>query len=137
MRGTAGNNLILNRGLRVDEDCMEQIKDRRTHARLLCAELIELVWRDRSGRERRCIANLEDISVAGISLQIETPVFEGTSVKLLHGTTSLAGVVRHCRYADGGYFIGVQLHEGYRWSTAVFRPSHLLDPRNVTRGRLI
>ena len=113
---------------------MEQIKDRRMHAHLLCAELMEVVWCDRFGRERRCIGNLEDISVTGLSLQVESPVFQGTSVKVLHGTTSLVGVVRHCRYADGVYFIGIQLDDSYRWSTAVFRPSHLLDPRNVDAG---
>jgi hypothetical protein len=110
---------------------MEQIKDRRAHARLLCAELIELIWCNHTGRERRCVANLEDISTSGISLHMDIPIAPGMSVTMLHGVTSLAGVVRHCRYADGGYFVGIQFDQQYEWSTRVFRPSHLLDPKTI------
>jgi hypothetical protein len=117
-----------------DEYCMDQIKDRRTHARLLCAELIEVAWQDHAGRERRSIANLEDIAATGISLQMESPVCQGTPVKLIHQATSLLGFVRHCRYANGVYFAGIQFDGGYQWSTAVFRPSHLLDPRKHRAG---
>ncbi len=108
---------------------MEQVKERRTQTRLLCAELMEVIWRDQSGRRRRSVANLQDISVSGISLQLDIPVCPGTEVELAHGEISLAGVVRHCRYLEGGYMLGVQLDERYQWSTKVFRPSHLLDPR--------
>ncbi|MBV8072375.1 MAG: PilZ domain-containing protein [Acidobacteriaceae bacterium] len=110
---------------------MEPTKDRRSHTRLLCAELIELAWRDASGRDLHCIANLEDISVAGLCLQLDKPVFPSTRVKMVHGTTRLEGIVRHCRYDHGSYFIGVQWDEAYEWSTRVFRPRHLLDPRDL------
>jgi hypothetical protein len=114
---------------------MEQIKDRRTQARLLCAELVEVRWRNHTGRERRCIANLEDISATGLSLHVESPIPPGMSITMTHGDTSLTGVVRHSTYAGDGYSIGIQLDDQYEWSTRLFRPSHLLDPRTI-EGRL-
>lgn len=118
----------------VDKACMEQIKDRRSQARLLCAELVELIWQNHNGRERRCVANLEDISTSGVSLHLENPIAPGMSVTMHHGQTSLTGVVRHCTYAGDGYLVGVQLDPQYEWSTRVFRPSHLLDPRTIEAG---
>ena len=110
---------------------MEPIEDRRTQARLLCAELVELAWRNHTGRERRCVANLEDISVSGILLHVENPIAPGMTVTIIHGETSLSGTVRHCTYAGDGYAIGIQLDEQFEWSTRVFRPSHLFDPRTI------
>ena len=110
---------------------MEQIEDRRTHTRLLCAELIEVIWRDAGGREHRRIANLEDISVCGICLQVEDAIPTGTAVKLHYGEGILLGIVRYCRYREAGYVLGIEFDEAYQWSTTVFRPKHLLDPREL------
>ena len=40
---------------------------------MLCAELVELRWRDKHGFERRDMAHLEDISLSGACLQAEKP----------------------------------------------------------------
>jgi hypothetical protein len=34
-------------------------------------------------------------------------------------------------FRDGGYFLGIQLEDGCRWSTKHFRPQHLVDPRRL------
>jgi hypothetical protein len=105
------------------------MNDRRSDPRLLCAELVEVIWKDRSGRRRQRVANLEDISLSGICLQVETLVPEGTLVTMRYGDGELVGTVRYCAFRDDAHFLGIRLEEGCRWSTQHFRPQHLLDPR--------
>lgn len=113
------------------------MQERRTDNRLLCADLVELVWKDASGRKRRRIANLEDISLSGVCLQVEKEIVPGTSLSIRYGDGELVGTVRHCRFRDIGYFLGVQLEEGCRWSTQHFKPQHLLDPRELVDRALL
>lgn len=104
------------------------MSENRTENRLFCAELVETEWRDKTGRLRREIANLEDVSLSGACLQTEEPVMKGTSVVLRYGDGELVGVVRYCVYRDTGYFLGIEFSGGCKWSTKHFRPKHLLDP---------
>jgi hypothetical protein len=112
------------------------MKDRRTDPRLLCAELVEIVWNDKSGRQRRRVANLEDISLSGICLQVENVVPEGTLLAMRYGDGELLGTVRYCALRDGAYFLGIRFEEGCRWSTQHFRPEHLLDPQELVNRTL-
>jgi hypothetical protein len=99
---------------------------------MLCAELVEVIWTDRSsGRQRRRIANLEDISLSGICLQVESSLPEGTLVTMRYGDGELVGTVRYCAFRDAAHFLGIRFEEGCRWSTKHFRPQHLLDPREL------
>jgi hypothetical protein len=107
------------------------MKERRTDARLLCAELVELVWKDDSGRKRKRVANLEDISLSGMCLQVEAAIPPGTAITMSYGDGEMAGIVRYCVFREGSYFLGIQLHNGSRWSSQHFRPQHLLDPRQL------
>lgn len=107
------------------------MEDRRSDPRLLCAELVEIIWKDRSGRPRRRIANLEDISLSGICLQVETSIPEGTLVTMRYGDGELVGTVRYCALRYGAHFLGIRFEEGCRWSTKHFRPQHLLDPQEL------
>jgi hypothetical protein len=110
---------------------MQESQNRREDNRLLCAELVELTWRDESGRERRRVANLEDISLSGICLQVESPIPAGTAIDMHYGDGKLVGTIRYCRYQEMGYFLGVELVEGCRWSSQHFQPQHLLDPSEL------
>ena len=125
------DNLILTISLESDESSMEQTKNRRTHERLLCSELLEVIWRDDAGRERRRIGNLEDISPAGICLQMEVAIPIGTAVTMLCGPGALSGVVRYCRSGDVGHSLGIEFDPGHEWSSERFRPKHLLDLREL------
>ena len=107
------------------------MKERRTDARLLCAELVEVLWEDDSGRKRRRVANLEDISLSGMCLQVEAAIPPGTAITMSYGDGEMVGIIRYCVLREGGYFLGVQFEEGCRWSTQHFRPQHLLDPRQL------
>jgi hypothetical protein len=110
---------------------MQDAKNRRGNRRLLCAELVELTWQDESGRPRKRVANLEDISLSGICLQVENPIPAGTAIAMSYGDGELFGIIRYCRFQDCGYFLGVELSEGCRWSSKHFQPQHLLDPSEL------
>lgn len=110
---------------------MEETQNRRETGRLLCAELVELCWLDANDRQQRRVANLEDISLSGVCLQIEGTIPKGTAVSVRYGDGELFGTVRYCRFEGLGYFLGVELAEGCKWSSHHFRPEHLLDPSDL------
>jgi hypothetical protein len=111
------------------------MRDRRIEPRMLCADLVEIQWRDQTGRRRRAMANLEDISLSGACLQVERPIPLGCAVSLAYPSGELAGTVKYCVFREIGYFLGVEFEPGTRWSPRSFRPQHLLDPRRmVTRA---
>jgi hypothetical protein len=107
--------------------------DRRIEMRILCADLVDLQWRDKGGRLRRAIANLEDISGAGACLQVDRPVPLGTELKMTYPKGELAGKVKYCVFREIGYFLGVEFEEGVRWKQQDFRPQHMLDPRRLVQ----
>lgn len=107
--------------------------DRRSEPRMLCADLVDVRWKDQNGRTRRAVANLEDISLSGACLQLETKVPVGAPMRISYDQGEFAGVVRYCMYKEIGYYIGVQFEPGCRWNEREFRPMHLLDPRSLAR----
>ena len=105
--------------------------NRRAETRLLCADLVDVQWKDKGGRTRRAVANLEDISLSGACVQVDAPVPLQTIVRVSFPRGELQGRVRYCVYRDIGYFLGVEFEPGFRWSVRMFRPQHLLDPRRL------
>ncbi len=116
---------------------MQGNNERRTDNRLLCAELVEAIWTDHRGSEWRRIANLEDISLSGVCIQLETAVLPGTPMTINYGDGQLVGRVRYCMFRQGSHFLGIELEDGCRWSTKHFRPKHLVDPRELVEIALI
>lgn len=109
------------------------MQERRIDSRLLCAELIEMIWTDEGGRQRRRVANLEDISLCGACVQVETAMACGTPVAMRYSDGQLAGTVRYCLHQGIGYFLGVEFDEGCQWSRKQFRPRHLLDLEQLVK----
>jgi hypothetical protein len=107
------------------------MRDRRIETRMLCADLVEIQWRDQTGRRRHAMANLEDISLSGACLQVERPIPLGCAVHIAYPSGELAGAVKYCIFREIGYFLGVEFEPGTRWSPRSFRPQHLLDPRRM------
>ena len=105
--------------------------NRRLSRRFLCAELVEVRWKDKAGRLRRSVANLEDISRSGVCLQIEGAIPRDTAIVVHCGLEDLPGTVRYCLYRDESYFLGIEFAEGARWSRLRYRPQHMLDPREL------
>ena len=105
--------------------------DRRIETRMLCADLVDFRWKDASGRKKRGVANLEDISVSGACLQVDRPVPLGTTIHITCPAGELSGVVKYCVFRDIGYFLGIEFDAGVRWSQIDYKPQHLLDPRRL------
>jgi PilZ domain len=105
--------------------------EQRLDPRMMCAELVELEWKDKTGRVFRNVANLEDISVSGACVQLETPVQKGTRVTVKYGGGEMAATVRYCLYRDLAHFLGLEFAEGCKWTTKRFRPQYMLDPRDL------
>lgn len=107
------------------------MKERRTETRLLCADLVEVEWKDKAGRKRRAVANLEDISKSGACLQLDVAIPLQTPVRIRYERGDLDGAVRYCVYREIGYFLGIEFQEGHKWNERAFRPLHLFDPRRL------
>lgn len=111
--------------------------ERRHHPRLLCADLVEVEFRDQTSRRRLLTANLEDISLSGACLQTEKPLPMNAPVRIRYGKGDLPGRVRYCVYREIGYFLGVEFDPGVRWNQRAFRPQHLIDPRRLVSRTLL
>lgn len=113
------------------------MQEKRADTRLLCAELVELVWQPESGPQRRTVGNLEDISLCGACVQVEKEIRPGTLIAINYGDGELMGTVRYCVYRDIGYFLGIELSESSRWSSQHYKPQHLLDPRELVEQAVL
>ncbi len=108
------------------------MQDRRINPRMLCADLVKIEWRDKSGADHTAVANLEDISLSGACLQMEEDVPLQSIVTITHEKGLFEGRVRYCVFKDIGYFLGVEFEPGHRWTAKQFKPMHLLDPRRLS-----
>ena len=75
--------------------------------------------------------NLEDISIAGVCLQVDSPIPLETTVRIIHGKGELGGKVKHCVFHEIGYFVGIEFDPGSRWSAKQLKLQRLLDPREL------
>ena len=107
------------------------MQERRSEVRLLCADLVEVCWKDPKGKSHRTSALLEDISASGACLQTEVPVPVEASVRWRSPKAEFTGRVRYCEYREIGYFVGVEFDAGSKWSRKTFRPQHLLDLKHL------
>ena len=105
--------------------------DRRVEPRMLCADLVDIRWKDQAGRTRHYVANLEDISLSGACLQVERPVPLGTTMLISYPNGELKGKVKYCVFREIGYFLGIEFETGQRWSQRSYKPQHMLDPRRL------
>src|SRR3954470_17070240 len=107
----------------------------RSEARMLCADLVDVRWKDKTGKGRKATAVLEDISTSGACVQLDGPIPQNTAVKICFPKGELQGTVRYCVYRDIGYFVGLQFESDSKWSRKQFQPQHMLDmPRLLARG---
>ena len=97
--------------------------------------MVDVQWKDKTGRIRRGVANLEDISLSGACLQFDQPIPLQTDVRITYPKGELTGKVRYCVYREIGYFVGLQFAADTKWSRKEFQPDHMLDmPRLLARG---
>ena len=109
------------------------MEERRGEVRMLCADMVELRWKDATGKLRHATGLLEDICASGACLQLEAAVPRGAEVFWESPRQEFRGRVRYCVYREIGYFIGVEFISSTRWSKKAFRPQHMLDPQTLLR----
>ena len=107
------------------------MQERRSEVRMLCADLVRVCWKDLRGKRHRASALLEDISLSGVCLQTETPLPVGAQIHWRTPKQEFTGTVRYCEYREIGYFVGIKLDAGSKWSRRAFRPQHLLDLKQL------
>jgi hypothetical protein len=100
---------------------------------MLCADLVDVRWRDKSGRSKRTVANLEDISLSGACIQVDAQIPLGVPIHINYPKGEFGGVVRYCHFREIGFFVGIQFEAGVKWSKRSFKPLHLLDPRSLAK----
>jgi hypothetical protein len=103
--------------------------ERRTEPRMLCSDLVTVHWKDRSGRNRHTVANLEDISMSGACLQLEQGLPIGTAVRVVAPGMVFRARTVYCTRNRAGCYLGLRFESGSKWSRRKYRPKHLLDPR--------
>ena len=105
--------------------------DRRAEPRMLCADIVEVGWKDGAGQSGHALALLEDISPSGACLQMETALPEAAQVSWESPNQTFSGSVRYCVFREIGYFVGIQFDESCKWSRKTYRPRHLLNPQRL------
>jgi hypothetical protein len=109
---------------------MKQMRERRSEPRYMCSELVTIRLNQPN---TEWVVNLEDISASGASLHSQTEIPEGTAIEMVTPRCSFRGVVRHCRFVEIGFAIGVSFESRAVWNRDRFEPEHLLDV--PVRGR--
>ena len=109
------------------------MQERRVEARMMCADMVKVSWKDADGRGRSAMALLEDISASGACLQLETPLPPGVTIQWSSTHRQFRAVVRYCVYKEIGYFAGVEFNPSSKWSRETYEPQHLFDPRQLLR----
>ena len=102
---------------------------------MLCADMVDVCWKDKAGRKRQAVGLLEDISRSGACLQLEMPVPLGVEIRWRSPHRDFIGRVQYCVYREIGYFVGVEFDSASRWSKKVYTPQHLLDLKHLIEGR--
>jgi hypothetical protein len=106
--------------------------ERRSEVRILCADMVEVRWRDKvTGKSSHATALLEDISASGACLQLEMAVPVGAEMHWECPNHQFTGRVRYCTYREIGYFVGVEFGAGAGWSKQAYKPRHLLDLKRL------
>jgi hypothetical protein len=91
--------------------------------------LLKIRWTDETGKPRREIATLEDISSTGLCLKVENPIPRDTIITILYPSGQYQGRIKHCDAYMDWFFVGVEFLPGYRWTKEHFAPAHLLEFR--------
>jgi hypothetical protein len=101
------------------------IPERRKHNRLLCSELVAVLWQNRRGHHGESVGVLEDYSGSGANLFMSDSLDIGDAVRLSAGRYEFSATVRSCSSAPTGFFVGLQFDEPL--PDGFFTPEHLLD----------
>ncbi len=102
---------------------------KRSEDRELCADLVKVRWKTKSGTARDEWGILEDICASGACLEMENKIHPDTVVSIEFPTDHCQARVIYCRLDKVKYLVGVEFTQGYRWSRRKFKPRHLIQFR--------
>jgi hypothetical protein len=105
--------------------------ERRVEPRLMCADMVDVHWKNESGAERQASALLEDISTSGACLNLDSPLPLGADVVIEYRKGRFEGSVCYCFFREIGYYVGVHFEPASKWSPREYRPRHLLDLKRL------
>ncbi len=97
--------------------------------------MLDIFWRDSTGRTGTATALLEDIAPSGACLQLESPIPLASEVSWRAPRQQFKGHVRYCVYREIGYFVGVEFDSSVRWSSRTFKPQHMLNLQSLVGRR--
>jgi hypothetical protein len=106
----------------------------------MCSELIQVQQLD-GGSVQTSTAILEEIAPASACIQTETPMSEGTVLRLVcpnwARSNEFQGRVVECWHQERlGYFVHVEFEPGNEWCAAKYSPAHLLDTASLIPKRV-
>lgn len=102
---------------------------------MLCADLVEVCWSDKTGRPYSAIANMEEVSQHRAHFVLDEAVPLDTDLVLRMKPGDIIATVRDCRHEpDFGFEVVVQLPNKFRWKP---HPRHLFDPRGLPRRKAL
>ncbi len=110
---------------------------KRLEDRELCADLVKVQWKTKSGVARDEWGILDDISPSGACLEMENKIHPETIVSMEFPTDHCQARVMYCKFEEVKYIVGVKFTQGYRWSRSKYKPRHLIQfrLRKVSKGQ--
>jgi hypothetical protein len=101
----------------------------------MCADMVEVEWKDALGHPRKITGLLEDISPHGACLQLDDPLPLDTDLDIEYHKGRLKGSVSYCYFSEIGYWVGVRFGSNTTWSLKRYRPKHMLDLKKLVTGQ--
>lgn len=98
--------------------------ERRLHPRFLDSELVMVSW-EHAGVRLNQLGNVQDISLGGMGILLDSALPIGTKVTISYGQGELTGIVKHTSALVGGQVIGIEFAESSKNSTLHFQPELL------------
>ncbi len=94
-----------------------RMTDARKKVRHLASGALRILWQDPNGRERISNAQLKNVSVSGLQLQVTEQIPLRTYVTCNEPKLGIGGrgMVRYCNHSKGKYLIGLEFSGGTGW----------------------
>jgi EAL and modified HD-GYP domain-containing signal transduction protein len=91
--------------------------DSRRHVRHVVQGSMQVLWEDSLGREKVTVAQLINVSVSGVQMQLTERLAVQTAVSCSAPKMGISGrgVVRYCNPSRGKYLIGLEFTNGTGW----------------------